>query len=182
MHLDPLYIQVLPKLTNTGSSERVQGVFPLASIEVGFRRFEVTGDISYDARLTNTSEAILLDGTATARLASTCDRCLEKTELSISGEIQGYYLFEPIEVPEDEKPEVYELVDTAGRIDIAPPVLAAIVYELPLVTLCKPDCEGLAPEGAQVVRPADNEESELEASGMNPESPFAALKDFPFEE
>jgi len=182
MHLDPLYIQVLPKLTNTGSSERAQGVLPIANIEVGFRRFEVAEYIGYDVRLTNTSEAILLDGKATTRLISTCDRCLERTELSISGDIQGYYLFEPIEAREDGKLEVYEMVDTAGRIDIAPPVLAAIVYELPLVTLCRPDCEGLAPQDIRVVCAADDEESELEADTVNPESPFAALKDFPFEE
>ena len=182
MHLDPLYIQVLPKLTNTGSSERVQGLLPLTSIDVGFRHFDVAEGIGYDALLTNTSEAILLNGTATASLSTNCDRCLEKAELNLSGEIQGYYLFEPLEAPEEGKLEAYELVDPAGRIDIAPPVLAAIVYELPPVALCKPDCQGLLDQNPLSSQTAPVEESELESEVINPLSPFAALKDFPFEE
>jgi len=182
MQLDPLYIQVLPRLTNTGSNEHAQGTMPLTSINIGFRHFQVAEGIGYDINLTNTSEAILLSGTATASLTTSCDRCLESASLSISGEIQGYYLFEPLEKPGEEKLEVYELVDSSGRIDIAPPLLAAIVYELPPVTLCSADCEGLAvPESPEELATESADEA-LETDGINPESPFAALKDYPFDE
>ncbi|MCL2530366.1 MAG: DUF177 domain-containing protein [Coriobacteriia bacterium] len=182
MQLDPLYIQVLPRLTNTGSNEHAEGALPLTSIEIGFRHFQVAEGIGYDINLTNTSEAILLSGTATANLSASCDRCLESTEISLTGEIQGYYLFEPLEEPGDDKLETYEMVDSSGRIDIAPPLLAAIVYELPPVTLCRADCEGLiseAPLGAPV---AESAKVDPATDGINPESPFAALKDYPFDE
>ena len=182
MHLDPLNIRVLPRLTHTGSTEHISGVLPLTSIDIGFRHFGVAEGIAYDASLLNTSEAILLSGTATASLSTNCDRCLESTELKVSGEIQGYYLFEPLEKPGEEKLEVYELVDSSGRIDIAPPLLAAIVYELPPVTLCSADCEGLAvPESPEELATESADEA-LETDGINPESPFAALKDYPFDE
>lgn len=144
MQLDPLYIQVLPQLTQTGSSELAQGTMPLDSINVGFRDFAVHAGIDYDISLLNTSEAILLSGTATARISTNCDRCLEPVELVLKGETEGYYLLDPKEAPEDEKLEDYERVDPEGRIDVAPPILAAIVFELPSVSLCKPDCAGIA--------------------------------------
>jgi len=184
MHLDPLYIQVLPRLTNTGSSEYAQGVLPLTNIDIGYRHFTVAEGISYDVSLLNTSEAILLSGTATASITADCDRCLETTELHLSGEVQGYYLFDPEETPGEEQLEIYESVDTRGRVDIAPPVLAAIVFELPSVTLCRPDCEGIPLQGSESpdADGKDKEDAGLEADGIRPESPFAALKDFKFEE
>ena len=172
MELKPLYIKVLPKLNETGSCDKVQGVMPLASIDVGFRHFTVSEGIAYDVSLVNTSEAVLVSGKATALLATPCDRCLEDTELSLSGEIQGYYLFDPIDAPGTEQLEVYEMVDTEGRIDLAPPILAAIVYELPPVTHCRSDCEGIPLEAIEDADPV----------GIEKENPFAALKDFKFDQ
>jgi len=181
MHLDPFYIQVLPQLTKTGSNECVKGVLPVTSIDIGFRHFDAALGIAYDINLSNTSEAILLSGVATANLITNCDRCLENTELYISGEIQGYYLFKPVETPGDEKLEVYELVDARGRIDISPPVLAAIVYELSPVTLCRPDCEGIGNQNSPGIGDFDSSNRALEVDEINTGSPFAILKDYPFE-
>jgi len=188
MHLDPLYIQVLPRLLNTGSSEHIEGDLSITRIDVGFRHFDVPEGIVYDANLVNTSEAILLSGTASAELVTSCDRCLEATKLNISGEIQGYYLLEPAPEPDGEKLEVYELVDSRGRIDIAPPILAAVVYELAPVTLCKPDCEGVISldgedsQGSPALSTADGGDSVPKTDDINPESPFAALRDYRFDE
>ena len=183
MYLDPLYIQVLPRLANTGSTLELQGVLPIKSIDIGFRHFDVPGGINYDVNLFNTSEAVLLSGTAAASLSTNCDRCLEHTELSLAGEVQGYYLFDPSHTPGEEQLESYESVDREGHIDIAPPILAAIVYELPTVTLCKPDCEGILLRLVQSPDPAEAVEEGIEGEdGIDPESPFAALKDYRFEE
>ncbi|MDR2035552.1 MAG: DUF177 domain-containing protein [Coriobacteriales bacterium] len=178
MNLDPLYLQVLPRLANTGSAEQARGVLTLASIDVGHRHFDVPQGIVYDADLVNTSEAILLSGTASAVLHTKCDRCLEDTQLSITGEIQGYYLFDTTHAPGEEKLEAYEVVDPSGRIDIAPPVLASIVFELPTVTLCREDCEGVSAQPSPSSAGEESAEVSGEgADGYNPESPFAALKD-----
>lgn len=182
MRLDPLYIQVLPRLAATGSSEHAQGVVSLESIDVGHRHFDVPEGISYDASMVNTGEAVLLSGTATATLTAPCDRCLEPTEFTLTGELQGYYLFEPDKLTDEEKLEVYESVDTDGRIDIAPPILAAIVFELPTVTLCSSDCKGVTDFDADTIRFFAEEESSDATDTINPASPFAALRDFKFEE
>lgn len=180
MNLEPLYVQVLPRLAHTGSAEQMQGTLDLTSIDVGHRHFDLAQGIDYDISLTNTGEAVLLSGQASATLATFCDRCLNPTELKLAGEVQGYFLFDVATAPESEGLEVYEEVDKKGRIDIAPCVLAAIVVELPTVTLCGPQCEGPA---AELKEASTAIESDLEASeDINPESPFAALKDFKFEE
>lgn len=184
MHLDALYVQVLPRLSHTGSSEHLNGVFNLPSIEVGTRHFDVPEGISYEIDLTNTSEAILLSGTATACLATRCDKCLEPATLALTGEVQGYFLFDASSADDGESLEVYEEVDRDGRIDIAAPLLAAIVVELPTVALCKPQCEGI--EGIELESIEATglvEEADLSSQEDTPkESPFAALKDFKFED
>lgn len=191
MHLDPLLIQVLPRLSHTGSSESTQGVLLLPSIDIGHRHFALAEGIAYDALLTNTSEAILLTGKARAEVDTTCDRCLEPTKLQVEGELQGYYLFDGSVVEDGEGLEINEEVDRNGRVDIAPPVLAAIVIELPSVTLCSSDCSGLlvdvqedadAEEEAAVQAAKSQAAEDKTAEDKLIASPFAALKDFKFED
>lgn len=180
MHLDPLNLQVLPRLSHTGSAEHVEGVLELASIEVGVRHFALDQGIAYDIDLTNTGEAILLSGRTTAALSTNCDRCLDPAILNISGEVQGYYLFDASTADDGESLEVYEEVDRDGQIDIAPPLLASIVVELPTVALCKPDCAGI-PE-VPVSTAETSAEDSSEEHPYNPDSPFAALDNFQFED
>lgn len=176
MHLDPLYISVLPRLMHTGSLERVQGTLDLPCVDLGHRHFDLEKGIAYDATLANTGEAVLLSGTATATLNTKCDRCLEPTTLKVAGEIEGYFLFEKEDFAGGESLEEYELVDSKGRVDIAPPVLAAIAIELPLVTLCKTDCTGI------LVPKTEDADEGFGDKKTGRASPFAALKDFKVKE
>ena len=176
MNLEPLFIQVLPYLSHTGATEHVQGVLELSDINIGHRHFVALEGIAYDANLINTGEALLLRGTASARLDTTCDRCLEPASLVLTGEIQGYYLFDPKKTKAEDGLEEYEEVDSDGRVDLAPPILAAIVFELPTVVICTPECKGIS-----VVSTSDTDESET-AAAEDPPSPFAALKDYKFDE
>lgn len=176
MELTPLYIQVLPRLSRTGSIEHLEGVYEFSRIEIGSRCFDLSG-IDYNIDLTNTGEAVLLTGQASAELNTSCDRCLQPAKLDITGETQGYFLFEKESVEDTDGLEVHEEVDRDGRIDIAPALLAAIVIELPTVTLCRPECEGIAPAAE-----AGEQGAEDKAEDTPPASPFAALKDFKFDE
>lgn len=178
MHLDPLYIQALPHLSHTGSGEHLEGVLDLPSIDIGTRHFALEQGISYQVDLTNTGEAILLSGKATALLKTHCDRCLKPTELDLTGEVEGYFLFDTATVANGDSLEVYEEVDRDGRIDIAPPLLAAIVVELPTVTICGPSCEG----AVSLVPQNETADSKVADDDIQVQSPFAALKDFKFEE
>ena len=175
MNLEPLYVQALPYLTRTGATEHVTGVLDVFSIDIGHRHFVSAQGLSYDASLVNTGEALLLSGKASTILDTSCDRCLEPTRLDITGEIQGYYLFDASKVKAGDGLEEYEEVDSDGRVDLAPPILAAIVFEIPTVVLCEASCSGIAlsPDAEAAIEEVDNEK---------PPSPFEALKDFKFEE
>lgn len=184
MQLNAYFVQVLPCLREIGDMEQARGTLDIADIDIGHRHFEVPGGIAFDANLVNTGEAVLLSGTASAELDTNCDRCLEPVRLCLTGEIQGYFLFDRESVKDGERLEEYEAVDRKGRVDIAPSVLAAIVFEIPTVTLCRADCPGIAREAAEdEPGAADGEEAGTsEADGVNPLSPFAVLKDFEFED
>ncbi|MDR1088810.1 MAG: YceD family protein [Coriobacteriales bacterium] len=170
MQLDPLYIQALPGMRTLGSTQQAQGVLAVSSIDIGHRHFELPEGIAYEANLSNTGEAVLVSGTATAQLATSCDRCLEPAILDITGEIQGYFLLQKPRSERDRGLQEYECVDEKGRIDIAPAVLAAIVFEIPTVALCQPDCDGGSTQ-AHVAEPLSD------APDTNTPSPFSALKD-----
>lgn len=179
MHLEPLYISVLPRLAHTGSAEHAEGHYDLASIDIGNRHFGLSEGIAYEVDLVNTGEAVLLSGKASAELDTICDRCLKPSKLALSGEVQGYFLFDKESVEETEGLEVYEEVDRDGCVDIAPPLLAAIVVELPTVTVCGTDCSGPA---IPLAEEPDDEPTAHQSDAINPESPFAALKDFKFDD
>jgi uncharacterized protein len=184
MELTPFEIKLLPNLTNTGASELRQDVYQLDSLDVGARHFELKGGIDYDVNFTNTGEAILLTGYAQAELESACDRCLESVVTVINGQVEGYYLLEePVGDPEDDSEGEFEFISKDGLIDLAPALLAAIVFELPAVVLCDPDCKGICPEcGANLnIGRCDCTKHESttppDQDDINPNSPFAQLKD-----
>lgn len=184
MHLEPLFIKVLPRLSKIGSTDQAQGVLDVRSIAIGHRKFEVPDGIAYEANLLNTGEAVLLSGVASASLETTCDRCLEPANIPLTGEIQGYFLLDKTSAAGGKSSEEHERVDDDGRIDLAPPILAAIVFELPTVNLCEADCAGISAPASASSAPCTSTTSEnnIHSEVEKPPSPFAGLKDFKFED
>jgi uncharacterized protein len=139
----------------------------------GFQVFEFDGQVSYEISLTNTGEGVLLAGTARAKGSSECARCLEDAPFAVEGEVQGYFILNPDRKDRESSDDEFTAVGADGVVDLAAPILAAIVYELPQVLLCKEDCAGLCPNcGANL-----NEQSCDCADMPSPDSPFAVLKD-----
>lgn len=168
------------RLSEAGDTLPLEGHLGDEGYELGGRAFALPDGINYDLMLTNAGEGILATGIVRAHVVGTCDRCLERAEFDVAGEVDEYFLFkDPGQRDEgDEDDEVeFSLVGSDNTIDLTDAIGAALITETPYVVLCKPDCKGLCPVcGANLNEEDCGHAAELERRRLE-ESPFAALKD-----
>ena len=178
--MQQLIISLSPDLIEPASIRHIEGTLDEASFHVGGLELETPGGIQYKLDLTNTGEGIVLSGLARCEATAPCARCLEPAHVDIEGSVEGYYLLEPAEDVEGYEDDEFEAVSEDSTFDIAPAIMAAIVYATPYVVLCKEECAGLCPKcGANL-----NEGSCAcqDDDDIDPLNPFAALKDLKLED
>jgi uncharacterized protein len=163
--------KLLPELAELGSTGEVLGSLSLKELKKGPQTFELADGISYSLTLSNTGGAVLLRGYARAAGATECARCLESATFEVEGEVEGYYLLTPEKLDESLSDEEFSVVEPDGIVDLAIPIIAAIIFELPQVLLCKEDCAGLCP----VCGANRNDNPCTCADNPSPLSPFAVL-------
>ena len=103
---------------------------------------------------------------AEAQVVAHCSRCLDEVRETVHADIDALYA----QVPDPEDPDQYGYA--ASVVELTDAVRDAIVLEVPMRFLCKPDCKGLCPTcGANLNRSTCTclEEGEV----LNP---FSALK------
>lgn len=172
-NLPSLQQRLLPQLAELGSSAHVSGIWPLETYYLGAIRFTIQDAVAYDLHLSNTGGGILLSGTVSADVQTECARCLEPAQLTIEAEVEGYYLINPSNEELDLADDEFVLVDDSGKVDLAPALLAAIIFETPQVVLCDQECRGLCPScGANL-----NEQQCDCRQEASPGNPFSVLKD-----
>lgn len=154
-HLDPrapLVLDTRELGRRPGSMRRLRRTVPApADLGVGLVGVPQGAPVELDLRLESVLEGVLVTGTARARLAGECARCLDPLSRDIEADVQELYAY-----PETEQGEDDELLRLDGdRLDLEPAVRDAIVLELPLTVACDEDCLGLCPTCG--VRLADTE-------------------------
>ena len=146
MAVEPLLFAIDERIDEAGETLPLVGHLDVEGYELGDHSFELPSGLDYDLVLTNTGEGILATGLLRAHVVGTCDRCLERAEFDVTGEVDGYYLFEePEHLAEDEDEADYELVSPDNTIDLSGALVSALVMETPFVVLCREDCLGLCP-------------------------------------
>ena len=146
MAVEPLLFAIDERIDEAGETLPLVGHLDVEGYELGDHSFELPSGLDYDLVLTNTGEGILATGLLRAHVAGTCDRCLERAEFDVTGEVDGYYLFEePETLGEDEDEADFELVSADNTIDLSGALVSALVMETPFVVLCREDCLGLCP-------------------------------------
>lgn len=99
-------------------------------------------EVDLDLRLEAVMEGVLVTGTASAPLSGECVRCLEPISDEIEVELTELFLYDSIDVGDDEEVRVLE-----GELaDLEQTLRDALVLALPLQPLCRPDCAGLCVE------------------------------------
>ncbi|MBR1559544.1 MAG: DUF177 domain-containing protein [Clostridia bacterium] len=129
---------------------------------VGFREVRVAGEYLSpgDARV-----SVKADVSATAD--SRCSRCLTPVTFPVTAQVDAVFDRQPD--PED--PDLYSF--EASTVELTDAVRDALLLELPLRVLCKPDCKGLCPVcGIDL-----NNGTCTCQEGAEVKNPFSALKD-----
>ena len=180
------------RLTNPGDSLPVRGHIDVDGYSLGDHEFTLPNGMDYDVILTNAGEGILATGILKAHVEGICDRCLEKAEFDVSGEVDEYYLFHEPEdsaaasVSEDEDGEEagvdYALVSDDGAVDLTDAITSALLMETPYVVLCRPDCKGLCPTCGANLNEGDCGCAAKRAEEELSQNPFAVLKDLHLDE
>lgn len=111
-------------------------------------------ELELDLRIESVSEGVLVTGTVSADLTGECARCLEPLYDQVDATITELYAYPDSETEAtSEEDEVQRVVD--GLIDLEQTIVDAIVPDLPLVPLCRPDCRGLCAECGVVLATAE---------------------------
>ena len=146
MAVEPLLFAIDERIDEAGETLPLVGHLDVEGYELGDHSFGLPSGLDYDLVLTNTGEGILATGLLRVHVVGTCDRCLERAEFDVTGEVDGYYLFEePETLGEDEDEADFELVSADNTIDLSGALVSALVMETPFVVLCREDCLGICP-------------------------------------
>ncbi|QWF82858.1 YceD family protein [Amycolatopsis sp. CA-230715] len=101
--------------------------------------------VKVDLLLESVVEGVLVSGTAAAPLVGECSRCLDPISDEVEVELTELFAYPDSTTDETtDEDEVSRLVE--DKIDLRPLVRDAVVLALPLVPLCREDCEGLCSE------------------------------------
>jgi uncharacterized protein len=181
--LDPRAPLVLDtrELGRRPGSQRTMSFSAEAPAELGIEILGVPegSPVQLDLRLEAVMDGVLVTGTATADLEGECARCLEQIEDEVTVELQELYLYEPVDV-HDEDDDVSRLED--DLLDLEPALRDAVVLALPFQPLCQDDCPGLCVEcGARLADDPDHRHdtavdprwaalAEIAATQANPEN------------
>ena len=112
-----------------------------AGIDPGRSVVPAGAEAEADVTLVPFVGGIDVDGTVSAPWVGICRRCAEPVSGELSIHVHERYADAPLAGSSDE--ELYPIVD--DDLDLGPLVRDAVVLELPMAPLCRPDCAGLCP-------------------------------------
>lgn len=110
---------------------------PLAGLAVTGSAVPEGEAVTVDLLLERVPEGIVVRGAVRAHWTASCSRCLRPIGGELECEVQE--LFEPTPL----EGETYPLEHDA--VELAYPIRDAVLLELPVAPLCRPDCAGLCP-------------------------------------
>jgi uncharacterized protein len=130
-------------LVDLGSVATLRGSLELTQYTKGALVINLPEGVYYDLTLSNTGTGVLLSGSIVAKALTDCTRCTDETQIDIQASVEGYYIIDRKyhEIAEENDNSV--IVSENGKVDLAEPIIAALVYEIPFVVLCKENCAGL---------------------------------------
>lgn len=173
--MDDKRIFIPNELFAPAESSHFEGTYDLQTLTAGPDTYTFDGPVDWSIDVTNTGDAFLLTGTVSADAKTACARCCEDAEVSLFGEIEGYFLIaDEGAVPDEMEEDEFEVLPADHYIDLEPLIVSALLVEIPLIPLCQEDCKGLCPDcGANLNDgPCGCTHDDDAAAG----NPFAVLK------
>jgi uncharacterized protein len=133
----PFVVDVVALRRHDGQRERLVTHGRLVGMAVTGSAVPDDADVSVDVTMEAVAGGIVVRGRVAAPWVGECRRCLR----SLSGEALAEV--DEVFVPAPEEGETWPI--DHNRIDLQPMTREAVVLELPLAPLCRPDCQGLCP-------------------------------------
>ena len=110
---------------------------------------EAVSPLRGKVKLTRTNRGILADARLATDIRQECSRCLEEVVAPVDVHIvEEYYptvdlrTGQPLQAPEG---GTGFMMTEAHEVDLTEPVRQSVLLEMPMKTLCRPDCAGLCP-------------------------------------
>lgn len=139
-----MLINVTKVKSTTQCSEKLTLAESVDAAAYGYPELSLVSNLQFAGQIENAAPFLELQGRVSAKLRLSCSRCLTDFEQSISADIAETFTNKPEALSEDDE---YEVSFFSGdEIDIAPALLRALLLELPMQPLCRPDCKGLCPD------------------------------------
>lgn len=167
--MKPYTVDVRSILEDMGGSISVNDTLEMDALVVGEEKFELREPVSFSVTISNAGTGIVVYGTVHADVTATCSRCVCSFDDEIDGDVEGVYTRYDQEPLGDEGTGV---VDTEGRIDLSPALLAGLVIEAPFAPLHDDECAGLC-AGCGIDLNTEQCECDKQPSS---DHPFAALR------
>lgn len=179
-------IPISQELFVPAESSSFEGTYNIPVLKAGPDLYDFAEPLSWQVDITNTGGALLVTGTVEGVGRTACARCLEPFDISIVGDVEGYFLIHDEDHPEDDaESDEFSVLGPESTIDLVPLLQAAILVDVPLVPLCRDDCKGLCPDcginlneatcGCAEVR------AQVDAADKAAVNPFAVLSALSFD-
>ena len=136
--IDPLRIDLVELRRKLATRRSFQREATMEGLAVGSTFVPEDEPVSVELDLESVSNGVMVHGTIRAPWEGECRRCLEPVRGVVEVEVQE--LFSDNGDPD----EIYPV--EGDEIDLRPMVRDAILLNLPLAPLCRPDCLGPDPE------------------------------------
>jgi uncharacterized protein len=133
-----LLVNVTELLRRPASRKAVKVRVPSEGFTVVDSRVPEGAPIDVDLQLESLTDGIVVTGRVTAPWEAPCRRCLGPVHGLLDVEVHELYQAHP------ESEDAFAL--DGELLDLEPLVREAVLLDLPLAPLCRPDCAGLCPE------------------------------------
>lgn len=174
----PLEVSVAELLRHPGVRTPVQRVAVLDGLAVSTAAVPVGAEVELDLVVEAAGGGVVAEGVVRAPWEGACRRCLEPVVGVLEADVREVFERHPTEG------ETYPLRD--DLIDLEGLARDAVLLALPLAPLCRPGCEGPAPDLVPVV--AEDDTAHTAAGGDAPtdhdevrDPRWAALDDLRFD-
>jgi uncharacterized protein len=134
----PLLVNVAELLRHPASRQEVRLQLPSEGLTVLDSAVPAGALIDVDVALESLSDGVVVTGRVSAPWEGDCRRCLGPAGGTLDVMVRELYQ------PKPDSDEAFPIV--GDQLDLEPLVREALLLELPLAPLCRPDCAGLCPE------------------------------------
>jgi len=107
----------------------------------GYAELIPASELIFDGKIENTGKFLQLSGEVEMQLKLTCGRCLKDFIQTVKAEVQESYTNLSELIEEDEEDELNFF--SGDEIDLQPALYKALFAEMPMLIICKEDCQGL---------------------------------------